>query len=319
MNASADIEERIQALLAIRASFPELWSTFDKESVPVFRTLFAEVQGEGKSFLEIGSGHGFGCVFFALLGASEVHGLELLPAAAEVAEEVKRRLDPSIQVYFRQGDAARGLPYEDERFDVVLLIEVISHVIFPDFKAFIDELVRVVRPGGFLYISDGNNARSWKRRYENYRIWERFDQGPPTREGETVFGHTVGTPYVAARRDIALKAVQSLSWEEAERISALTFRFEAEQVRGAARRYAATGELPNSLFRRRICPIDPLNRMYIEQLIDPLELRSLIRSAGCRVVYCGPRRRLPLQSVWVRFPWLAFLFTNGFRLVAVRE
>ncbi len=242
-----------------------------------------------------------------------------MPSAVDVAEEVKRRLDPDLPVFFRLGDAAQSLPYESQQFDVVLLIEVLSHVIFSDMPTFVREMVRVLRPGGFLYISDGNNARSWKRRWENYRIWERFDQGPSTRAGETVSGHIVNVPYVVTRRSIALQTVPTLSPEEAEMIAARTFRFNAEEVRNAARHYATTGELPDSPFLRGVCPIDPLNRMYIEQLIDPLEVRDVLRSAGCRAVYCGPRRRLLLQRVWLALPWLAFLFTNGFRLVVVKQ
>ena len=304
------------SLLALKEQFPDCWSTLDSATVAIFEEIFAELQGWGKAILEVGSGHGFTCVFFALLGAREVHGVDVMPSVIQVAEEVKRRVDPSLPVLFRLADAAQGLPYDDGAFDVVLLVEMLSHVVMADLGAFLREMVRVLRAGGLLYLSDGNNARSWWRRRQNYRIWERFDQGPPTRSDETVHSHRVGTPYAALRREMALKAVPSLSETEAERIAARTFRFTEPEVGEAARRYAVSGEWPNSPFQRRVCPIDPVHAMYIEQLIDPLEVRRHLNGAGCDEVYCGPRRRLPLQPLWTVFPWCTFLVTNGFKIIA---
>jgi len=304
------------SLLAVKEQFPDCYSTLDATTVTTFEEIFAQVQGHGKTILEVGSGHGFTCLLFALLGAREVHGIDVVPSAVQIAEEVGRRVDPNLPVVFRLADAARGLPYDDETFDVVLLIETLSHVVMAELGAFLREMLRVLRPGGFLYLSDGNNARSWRRRRQNYRIWERFDQGPPTRANETVYSHRVRTPYAALRREIALKAVPSLSEEAAEQCAARTFRFTAAEVGEAARQYAASGEWPNSPFRRRLCPIDPTQGIYIEQLIDPLEVRRHLKAAGCEEVFCGPRRHLPLQPLWTACPGVTFLFTNGFKIVS---
>jgi SAM-dependent methyltransferase len=305
----------VRRLLAAQADFPGRWSTLDAGTLPIFLGIFDEVCGVGKSFLEVGSGHGLTCLLFALLGAQTVHGVELVPAAVEVAEELRCRVAPALPVVFRQGDLAQGLPHQDASFDVVLAVEVLSHVV-ADLAAVLRELVRVVVPGGLLYLCDGNNARSFARRRQNYAIWARFDQGPPTRGDETVHSHRVVTPYVETRRAIALAAVPSLSREEAQTIAAQTFRCGAVEVAAAAQRYAATGIWPTSPFRRRECPIEPMHRAYIEQLLDPLAIRRHLRSAGCDAIVCGPRRPLPWAPVWTAVPWLTFLVTNGFKIVA---
>jgi len=316
MRRSREAAGAAASLLVVKKQFPDCCSTLEAATVATFEGIFAQVDGRGKAILEVGSGHGFTCVFFALLGAREVHGVDVMPSAIQVAEEVKRRVDPSLPVLFRLADAAQGLPYDDGAFDVLLLIETLSHVVMADLGAYLREMVRVLRAGGLLYLSDGNNARSWWRRRQNYRIWERFDQGPPTRGNETFHSHRVGAPYVAMRRAMALKASPSLSETEAERIAARTFRFTEAEVGEAARRYAVSGEWPNSPFRRRVCPIDPVHAMFIEQLIDPLEVRRHLNGAGCDEVFCGPRRRLPLQPLWTGFPWLTFHVTNGFKIIA---
>jgi SAM-dependent methyltransferase len=306
----------VRELLAVRDEFPEGWSTLGPETVSTFEDLFQEVNGCGKTILEIGSGYGFTCVLLALLGAREVHGVELIPSVVQASEKLARRIGGHLPVFFRQADVSRGLPYADAHFDAVLMIEVLSHVVVSDLASFIRETVRVVRPGGYVIVSDGNNARSWKRRRENHRLWERFDQGPPTTGNETVFSHKIAVPYIALRREIAEKTAPSLSSEEANTIAVQTFGFHAAEVEAAARRFVETGEWPQSPFRRGICPVEPIHRMYIEQLIDPIEVQRYLRATGCEEVVCGPRRILPFGRLWTVAPRLTFLLTNGFKITA---
>jgi SAM-dependent methyltransferase len=306
----------VRELFAARDESPGFWGTLDPETVSTFEDLFYEVDGCEKTILEIGSGYGFTCVLLALLGAAEVHGVEVIQPVVQAAVTLVRRMGGHLPVFFRQADVSRGLPYADARFDVVLMIEVLSHVVVSDLGSFIREIVRVVKPGGYVIVSDGNNARSWKRRRENYRLWERFDQGPPTTGSDTVFSHKIAVPYIALRREIAEKTAPSLSSEEANTIAAQTFGFNAAEVEAAARRFVETGERPQSPFRRGVCPIEPIHRMYIEQLIDPLEVRRYLRATGCEEVVCGPRRVLPFGRLWTVAPRLTFLLTNGFKITA---
>jgi SAM-dependent methyltransferase len=100
---------------------------------------------EGRDVLDAGCGVGYGTRLLADHGPARLVGVDisaeaLAHAPAEVAELVEADL--------------RELPFEPDSFDVAVCFEVIEHV--QDHERVLDELRRVVRPGGTLLISSPN-------------------------------------------------------------------------------------------------------------------------------------------------------------------
>jgi len=118
---------------------------------------------EQTSVAEIGCGPGRGTIYLAAIGvditAVDISAISLIRA---------RKRAPSAKF---AGATALALPFRDESFNVVVSDGVIHHT--PDAHAAFLECVRVLRPGGYLYLG------VYKRRRYYYYLYTYA--GPPIR------------------------------------------------------------------------------------------------------------------------------------------
>lgn len=114
----------------------------------MLRRMFAAelARGAPVSWLDVGAG--FGELVEVLM--------EVLPPGSRV-EGIEPMRDKVVQARARGLPvSAATLPEVRERYDVVSLINVFSHL--PNFDAFLGELRQVMRPGGTLLIETGNGG-----------------------------------------------------------------------------------------------------------------------------------------------------------------
>ncbi|MDX6555408.1 MAG: hypothetical protein QOD86_1603 [Miltoncostaeaceae bacterium] len=118
------------------------------EAEHVSRYLWAAPLAEGRRVLDAACGTGYGSAILAGAGAASV-------TAVDRSEEALRwaRLAAKEGVRHERADLA-ALPFEDGAFDLVVCFEAIEHV--DDQDRVLDELVRVLAPGGVLAISSPN-------------------------------------------------------------------------------------------------------------------------------------------------------------------
>jgi SAM-dependent methyltransferase len=109
------------------------------------RYLLAREWCRGKDVLDVASGEGYGTALLAQVARSVV-GVEISPEAVAHATGAYR----ADNLRFVAGDA-RILPCPDAAFDVVTSFETIEH--FAEQGRFLDEIRRVLRPGGQLIVS----------------------------------------------------------------------------------------------------------------------------------------------------------------------
>jgi len=96
---------------------------------------------KGRTALDVGSHDGLACEYLRDKGCRRVEGVELVPELAAQAQARGRTV--------HAGDMHR-LSHQDGSWDVVTCIHALEHV--PDPDVALRELVRVLRPGGWLLL-----------------------------------------------------------------------------------------------------------------------------------------------------------------------
>ena len=235
----------------------------------------AGVDVSGKAVLDVGCGFGFALVLCGLLGAKQLHGLEIHEGMIRTIDSYRHLLPSPIQqrLHISRGDAAQ-MPYEAARFDVVLSIEAVSHYLEVD--RFAAEAARVLKPGGVLIVSDGNNGMNPFIRRRNHRIWAAFERGPSNR---FVDNYPVGTCYEERRRAFIDRRCPQLGEEDRARLARETFSMTFDQVAEACDRFQQRGVFPGRRFRRGVMPVDPDGSVQ-ERLLQPYRLARVLERCG---------------------------------------
>jgi ubiquinone/menaquinone biosynthesis C-methylase UbiE len=120
--------------------------------IAVFREQAAKFTAglpAGADVLEVAPGPGYLSVEIARLARFHVTGLDISRTMAEIARENAAAAGMSVD--FRQGDAT-AMPFADESFDLI-----VSQAAFKNFRrpvTALDEMHRVLRPGGVAVIQD---------------------------------------------------------------------------------------------------------------------------------------------------------------------
>jgi ubiquinone/menaquinone biosynthesis C-methylase UbiE len=131
---------------------PALHKGLNKYGAHLIRYQAALPFVKDRTVLDIACGTGYGSQLMAKT-AKNVYGVDL--SAESVAYATENYGAKNIE--FLTGDAVK-IPLPDQTVDVVVSYETIEHV--PNYQAFLDEIKRVMKPGGTLIISSPNSAVS---------------------------------------------------------------------------------------------------------------------------------------------------------------
>ena len=117
------------------------------------------VRLQGLEVLDVGCGTGIISMLALERGAARIFCGDISQHMLDVGRSKARELGYSQRMEFRQLDA-ESLPFEDGSFDLVM--SGMSLGLFPNLERALSEMVRVLRPGGFLSLSGHGPEHYWE-------------------------------------------------------------------------------------------------------------------------------------------------------------
>ena len=115
----------------------------------LYHLVASQADVTGLDVLDVGSGRGGGAsLVHRYLGPRSTTGMDIAESAVAFCRKVHGGIEG---LSYRQGDSM-DMPFQDGSFDVVLNVE--SAHCYPDRQAFLAEVLRVLRPGGYFLHTD---------------------------------------------------------------------------------------------------------------------------------------------------------------------
>lgn len=125
------------------------------------RKLLEQILGEqarhGGRFLDVGAGTGATGAWLAEHG--DLVACDFMPAALDFHRE---RHEGDQQAVGHVAADAQRLPFAEASFDLVLCVTVLCHQSIPRPQVVVDEIARVVRPGGLVCLWEPGVRRLWR-------------------------------------------------------------------------------------------------------------------------------------------------------------
>jgi ubiquinone/menaquinone biosynthesis C-methylase UbiE len=135
------------------------YANITRKSLEDFKTLArrtAEQLPAGSRVLEVAPGPGYFAIELAKLDQYEITGLDISQTFVDIARA--NATQAHVTVDFRRGNAS-GMPFEDQTFDYIVCRAAFKN--FSDPVGALEEMHRVLKPGGRAMIIDLRKDASW--------------------------------------------------------------------------------------------------------------------------------------------------------------
>jgi SAM-dependent methyltransferase len=262
-----------------------------------YEAILDSFQGsfEGKVALDFGCKYGHTLPLFLARGAKQVIGVDVELGYLETGRNAFGRLLEGIQ-YYQADDGL--IPISSEIVDFALANEVISHVNPAYLETVYAELARVLRPGGQLLISDGNNIANAECCEALVDVYDAWENGPTGRQTDR---DVVTVSYVERRRQIVRERHPTLQASDIEHVARNTSGLFGEKFLEIVDAYVKTGELLERPYRPGMCPTNPqAGGVVMERGFHPRQVEMALNCYGLEAhqVYQKPPWADPASLNW---------------------
>ncbi|MEK7571937.1 MAG: methyltransferase domain-containing protein [Patescibacteria group bacterium] len=147
----------------------EFKKTKGRELHPRLRQLLQTIPiPSDAKILDVGCGRGDISYYFANKGHLSI-GIDYAEAAIDIAEKLKKISDPKVKKFlqFHQMDIKK-LQLPDNYFDVVICIDVLEHLYKEEVPLALNEISRVLKKDGILFVHTGPNRLLYNFTYRWY-------------------------------------------------------------------------------------------------------------------------------------------------------
>ena len=258
-----------------------------------------------RRLLEVGCGFGWDAAALALLGGNSVVAVDILPSMIDGVNEclaTAKAKGHDIAVEARQGDICK-LDLPTGSFDGIYSSEAIEHV--HDLAAMFARCRELLRPGGKMLIVNDSNRYNTAFREATIAMWRlrdrSWDHAEWLKREVRPVEHAEAEPFAVTRKKIIASLGTQLDAEQIARLAAATAGMNRVQIEAATVAVVAGEALPvppEFAWCR-----NPETGEYAERLLDPFELRDMLRAADFK--------RVRLRHGFNRFP---FRLLNGVKI-----
>lgn len=224
---------------------PAIWKSYDELVAAAPHAL------AGRTAVDIGCKYGHALPVFLCRGAAKAIGVDVVDEYLDAGRRILGGMFPSLD-FAKSEDGL--LPLPPSSADLVLLNEVISHVNPMFLENLYADIARILKPGGHVIISDGNNIANADCRKALTELYDAWENGPTGRRTDR---DVVTTSFLDRRRKIIRDRHPALEESKVDYLARNTSGLFGALLDHAVDDFVRTGVLTERPYRRGTCPTSP--------------------------------------------------------------